>query len=1499
MRVAADSIVFTRVVYSTLTAGSGEVALVVEGASGSARAAYGVLAEEKPLLQPAIAGGIAMMAGGGSGPLIDIQPSAGTFGTPSVPVSIQFCPTDGVLDPVTRTIKLGTVDVTGSFTYVDDWIECGKRSDGVVNISSPTSKLSATICHFEGACTTESAVYALGGSISLAPNPGNRLNRSECVTSSAGPAAAFQCGDLIVTHAMPGFRSMNRERSLNLIYNSGTARIQPVVMVDISVPSGSPVPDSVRINVSVNGISKGTYRFAQGALQAGGPPVRAAVRFLDNGLPTGVHDLDVTVTKVFHLGFPEVTAVSGDLIVVNRTASPYGAGWHIAGVSQVIAGQRNGALLLVHGDGSAAVYDSIAADTWRAPAGTFRDTIRHQQISNPGFETGGNWVAGYYYWSRSLDGTRVFYQGTTGRIAWVHTKAGDVVQYTHGGAGELTAVRVTPYSAGLTYSLAYSGGKLNTITDPAGRVLDATVSSGRLVDLRDPGFASGRKVVFTYSDNLLTSRKSRSGHTTEYTYHSGTSLVHEADLPATQAGSGTITFTPVQTRGLWASASTPLHASATATTQIDGPRSVADVATFWVNGQGAPTKVTGPGGETTVIERLDTVVPALPTRVSFNSGRTVFYAWNSTGTLAQVRDSASGIPVAVTRYGYGSSNNKARPDTIIDPVGLITRLAYGIDGQLTRVTAPNSHVTRFHHVKFSGPDGYPGQLESVEEESVLVYDSVAGTDALEDLVTAFTYDSIGNLTTQTTPRGAVTTYERDGMGRVRHVYDPEGHHNELVYDLVNRVTSSIHHEPGGPSYTTAQRHGPETLDTVIDPRQVLRRYSYDALGRITAEYDEAGAAETHELDLAGLVTSTTTRRNIVINSTYDAAGRRLTTAWDSSDIGGDSIVNVYDTMGWLLSSKNGRFKVVRTYYPNGLLESEVQSRADGSYPYTHQYWYDAAGRRTKYAIGSGANTDSIMYDYHLTTGDLRSIRVRWRNGVSDRVNFTFDRLGRRKQLVYAPQLNRRVTVDFRYDRDGNMVLLCSNASTNRFAFTRTISRELIDLDGNVGRISERDDGMCEPGVNQTTFAYDSRHQVTQSGLEEYEYDASGNRTLTRFRNHFGVVNREDTFVMPASSNRMSSWTLHHFSSSPLTTNLSYFDDGSRLREQPVGAPYPEREYFYDGLGRNTGFYYLDVHLQQYVFEQEVCLYGPLGRMRTGCEPGSVVLGHDGDNTVRTGHDSHPQAWTFVHGPGTDDPLMGFYSYQNKYIYFITDGAGRQYVVADTAGADYSSDQTYAQATTGGKYAGGITNANSFGADRYSNSKVPNLSFFRNRFYDQETGRWTQEDPIGVAGGVNLYAYVGNNPASFTDLFGLCPEDKGGDGETDRLDDCPEGSEGQKEYTAYMRCVQDLKQLALSLVGEVFKVGVVSYGVSSIRYMQEVRTVGASAALTFETSKHATQFAVNASLAPALTALQFGTEGGTQYDLGAFNGLYTLLKAAPIVGSGLELGEAINACVLDR
>ena len=51
------------------------------------------------------------------------------------------------------------------------------------------------------------------------------------------------------------------------------------------------------------------------------------------------------------------------------------------------------------------------------------------------------------------------------------------------------------------------------------------------------------------------------------------------------------------------------------------------------------------------------------------------------------------------------------------------------------------------------------------------------------------------------------------------------------------------------------------------------------------------------------------------------------------------------------------------------------------------------------------------------------------------------------------------------------------------------------------------------------------------------------------------------------------------------------------------------------------------------------------------------------------------------------------------------------------------------------------------------SAATGLVNFRARWHDPATGRWLSKDPIGLGGGLNLYAFCGNDPVNSLDPYG--------------------------------------------------------------------------------------------------------------------------------------------------
>jgi RHS repeat-associated protein len=89
----------------------------------------------------------------------------------------------------------------------------------------------------------------------------------------------------------------------------------------------------------------------------------------------------------------------------------------------------------------------------------------------------------------------------------------------------------------------------------------------------------------------------------------------------------------------------------------------------------------------------------------------------------------------------------------------------------------------------------------------------------------------------------------------------------------------------------------------------------------------------------------------------------------------------------------------------------------------------------------------------------------------------------------------------------------------------------------------------------------------------------------------------------------------------------------------------------------------------------------------------------------------------------------------------------------------------------------IRENNQVGAESWNGSLIDGMRdatgqmYMRNRYYDPASGRFTQEDPIGIAGGLNVYGFANGDPVTYSDPYGLCPGWLGGDGKTESVEDC--------------------------------------------------------------------------------------------------------------------------------
>ncbi len=188
--------------------------------------------------------------------------------------------------------------------------------------------------------------------------------------------------------------------------------------------------------------------------------------------------------------------------------------------------------------------------------------------------------------------------------------------------------------------------------------------------------------------------------------------------------------------------------------------------------------------------------------------------------------------------------------------------------------------------------------------------------------------------------------------------------------------------------------------------------------------------------------------------------------------------------------------------------------------------------------------------------------------------------------------------------------------------------------------------------------------------------------------------------------------------------LYYYDCENRLVDVNNQSDNPVAAYKYDHQGRRV-VKTADGNTTKYAYDGQ-----------------QVIAEYAGDNTPLR---------KFIYGPGIDEPIcMIDVADSNKVYYYHFDGLGSVVALSDVNNMvveRYSYD-VFGEPNVSSS----IGNPYLFTGRRYD--PEAGLYYYRARYYDYADGRFLGPDPIGYEGGINLYAYVGNNPVMYIDPLGL-------------------------------------------------------------------------------------------------------------------------------------------------
>lgn len=739
------------------------------------------------------------------------------------------------------------------------------------------------------------------------------------------------------------------------------------------------------------------------------------------------------------------------------------------------------------------------------------------------------------------------------------------------------------------------------------------------------------------------------------------------------------------------------------------------------------------------------------------------YQRNPTGASVDP-DGQAADKIAVHTY-----NSLHKPLTETDAAGQTTTSTYNAFGQiLTRKNAKNE-ITTFAYGS-TVPAGYLASITSPAFNGV-------------SAVTSFTYDDANRIRTVTSEADQYTiTKFYDEIDRPTFVLYPDETYEQFIYvDIATGalrldVTRTYHRNT---QFTDRHYNANRQMDSITDPLGRTTHYNWCSCGSLESITDPKDQTTTFNRDIQGRVYQRVFADNTTVNylfggqtapntvgatsrlkSSTDALNRRTNYSYFIDD--NISQVSFTDTSGNQLNPPTP--SVSYTYDPN---HNRIATMTDGtgltSYAYNTITGTPAVGQGKLHTIDAPLANDTVAFTYD----ELGRVLVQSINGVTEtdaydslgRLTTTNNPLGQFSRAYHGvtPRLQTLTypngqTVNYTYfgnDEDRRLQtlqnLVSGTVNLSRFDYTYDDEGQIMSWSSLLGT-SSSDRWFEYDAAQQLLHARNTADPALTTQRIEYGYDLGANRTSDRIYNPQGSANNGTLNSYPAQANELNqldsiTTTINGFAGAakPLVHDLvgnvtvdgqnktMEWDAANRLIAVNYTGTTNRSEFTYDGLSRRvkivekTGSTVTST-------KQFVWIGSRIAQERDATATNTRRYFRDGE---RRGLGQVMQSYFY-----TRDHLGS--------IREMTNSAG-------AVQARYEYDP-YGKRT---KLTGfGATLDMDFGYTGHYHHAPSGWNLTLYRAYNPSLGRWLSRDPVGEAGGINLYGYVGNDPLARFDPLGL-------------------------------------------------------------------------------------------------------------------------------------------------